>query len=81
MSLKLKLRTKYHLNIPQISFDLEKLQDQSIVEIFKAKVGDKFAAVNLVDCNIDTLAGNIAVLLSTVQEVLVITRSKTLGHK
>lgn len=79
MSLKLKLRTKYHLNIPQISFDLEKLQDQSIVEIFKAKVGDKFAAVNLVDCNIDTLAGNIAV--STVQEVLGITRSKTLGHK
>lgn len=48
----------YCSNIPKIHFVLEKLQDPKSAKIFKVEVGGKFA-LNLIDCDIDTLAGNI----------------------
>lgn len=45
------------------------LQTQTL-HVFKATVGGKFEAMNLIDCDVDTLAGNIKeVLLSVVHEV------------
>ncbi|XP_071491824.1 uncharacterized protein [Diadema antillarum] len=70
-TIKLKLISKYHKNSPRIRFDLKKLQDPEVVEIFKAQVGGKFAVLSVLDNDIDTLAGNIKeVLRTTADEVL-----------
>lgn len=36
-----------------IHSDLKMLQDPKVAEIFKAKVGGKFAALNLDNCDLD----------------------------
>ena len=70
-SLKLKLKTKRFQKSSRIRFDLEKLKDPKIAEVFQAQVGGKFAALSTVDSDVDTLAGNIKeVLLTTADEVL-----------
>ena len=70
-SVRLKLKTKRCPRSPRIRFDLEKLNDPNVATIFKAQVGGKFAALNLVDGDVDTLASNIKeVLTSTADEVL-----------
>ena len=43
-TIKLKLKTKCFTKSPRIRFDLEKLKDPKIAEVFQAKVGGKFAA-------------------------------------
>ncbi|XP_025111740.1 uncharacterized protein LOC112574727 [Pomacea canaliculata] len=49
----------------------EKLQDPNVPEVFKVVVEGKFVALNLVECHVNALAGNIKeVLMSTAQEVL-----------
>ncbi|PVD36463.1 hypothetical protein C0Q70_03447 [Pomacea canaliculata] len=51
-------------------FDLQRLQEASVAEIFMATAGGKFFALNLMECDVNTLSGNIKeVLLSTAQEV------------
>ena len=54
---------------PHIRFDLEKLKDQKIAEVFQAKVDGKFAALCIFDSDLDTLLTS-QVLLSTAEEVL-----------
>ena len=44
---------------PHIQFDLEKLKDLKIVEVFQAKVDGKFAALCILDSNIDTLVNRL----------------------
>lgn len=59
------------VNNPRIRFNLEKLQDLYVAEVLKATVGEKVDALNPVECDAGSLAGNIKeVLLSTTQGVL-----------
>ncbi|MGL4418375.1 MAG: reverse transcriptase domain-containing protein [Plesiomonas shigelloides] len=74
-SIKLKLTTsKPDCKSPRIRFDLQKLKDPAILEIFQAQVGGRFAALVTLDCDVDTLAG-------TVKEVLTSTAEKVLGKQ
>ena len=51
--------------------DLEKLKDPEIAEVFQAQAGGKFAALQVLDSDVDALANNIKeVLLTTADEVL-----------
>ena len=70
-TIKLKLTTKLFTKSSRIRFDLEKLKDPKITEMFPAKVGGKFAALCVLDSDVDTLANSIKDgLLSTAEEVL-----------
>ena len=70
-TLRMKLKVKRRPQNPRIRFDLEKLKDPQIAEMFKAQVGGKFAALNILDSEVDTLACDIKeVLLTTAEEVL-----------
>lgn len=67
------MKVKCHSNIPEF-LNLMIQQDPIITEVFKAIVGGKFAALNLVEYDV---TGNVKeVLLSTVQEVLGYRRKK-----
>jgi len=71
MTIKLKLKAQRTTKNPRIRFDLEKLKDPEIVEVFQAKIGGKFAALNFLDSDVDTMAADIKdVLLSSAAEVL-----------
>ena len=70
-TLKLKLKVKRRPQNPSIHLDLETLNDPEIAEVFKAKVGGKFAALNILDSEVDSLASDIKeVLLTTAEDVL-----------
>ena len=70
-TIKLKLTTKLFTKSSRIRFDLEKLKDPKITEMFPAKVGGKFAALCVLNSDVDTLANSIKDgLLSTAEEVL-----------
>ena len=70
-TLKLKLKAKRCPKNPRIRFDLEKLKDPKIADVFQAQVGGKFAALQILDKDVDTLANGIKdVLLTTAEEVL-----------
>ncbi|XP_076436542.1 uncharacterized protein LOC143276040 [Babylonia areolata] len=68
---KLKLKCKRCPRNPRIRFDLEKLKDPEIADVFQAQVGGKFAALNLMDIDVDTLANNIKEVLTTTAEQVV----------
>ena len=51
----LKLKTKRFTKSPRIRLDLEKLKDPKIAEVFQARVGGKFAALYVLDSDVDTL--------------------------
>ncbi|XP_076454867.1 uncharacterized protein LOC143289703 [Babylonia areolata] len=68
---KLKLKCKRCPRNPRIRFDLEKLKDPEIADVFQAQVGVKFAALNLMDIDVDTLANNIKEVLTTTAEQVV----------
>ena len=54
-----------------IRLDLEKLKNPNIAEVFPAKVGGKFAALSVLDSNVDSLANSLKEgLLSAAGEVL-----------
>ena len=68
---KLKLKDKHCPKNTHIGFDLEKLKDPKVAKVFQAQVGRKFAALNLIDIDVEMLTGNIKeVLLMTAEEVL-----------
>ena len=59
------------LKNPAFFFDLDKLKDPEVATVSQAQVGGKFTALNLIDSNVETLAGDIKeVLLTTAEEVL-----------
>ncbi|XP_076443965.1 uncharacterized protein LOC143282251 [Babylonia areolata] len=68
---KLKLKCKRCPRNPRIRFDLEKLKDPEIADVFQAQVGRKFAALNLMDIDVDTLSNNIKEVLTTTAEQVV----------
>ena len=70
-TIKLRLKCQRAQKSHRIRFDLEKLKDPEVEEIFQAQIGGKFAALASLDNDIDTLAGNIKeVLITTADEVL-----------
>ena len=55
----------------RIRFVKEKLTDPKTAEVFQAKVGGKFAALYILDSNVDTITNSLKEgLLSTAEEVL-----------
>jgi len=54
-----------------LRFDLEKLKHPTVREEFQAKIGGKFAALNLIDADIDELSNNMGeAMITSEQEVL-----------
>ena len=69
--IKLRLKTKRFTKSRRIRFDLEKLKDPKIAEMFQAKVGGKGAALCVLGSDVDTIANSLKEgLLSTAEEVL-----------
>ena len=62
----MKLKTKCFTKCPRIRF--EKLNDLKTTEVFQAKVGEKFAALCILDSDIDTLANSLKEGLFTTDE-------------
>ena len=56
---KLKLKTKRFTESPCIQFDLAKLNDPKMAEVFQANVGAKFTALCVLDSDVDTLANSL----------------------
>ncbi|GFR58747.1 hypothetical protein ElyMa_003486800 [Elysia marginata] len=56
---KLKLNSNRKAKSPQLHFDLEKLKDPKISETFRAQIGGKFAALTLIDNDLDTIANSL----------------------
>ncbi|GFR64464.1 craniofacial development protein 2-like [Elysia marginata] len=68
---KLMLNSKRKAKNPRLHFDLKKLRDPNISETFRAQIGGKFAALTLIDNDVDTMANSLKeVLASTAEEVL-----------
>ena len=68
---KLKLKAKHCPKNPHVCLNLEKLKGPEVAKVFQAQAGGRFAALNLIDSNVEMLAGNIKeVLLTTAEEVL-----------
>lgn len=77
MKFKLKLNARRQAKRTRIRFDLDKLKDPQIVEIFQATLGGKFAALNVLDKDVDELSNEIdTALLTSAEEVLGKQRSK-----
>ena len=69
-TIKLKLKRKCFTKSPRIRFDMEKLKDPKIAEVFQPKVGAKFATLRVIDSDVDTPANSLKpVLLSTAGEL------------
>ena len=55
----------------RICFEMEKPKDPKIVEVFQAKVGGQFAALCIIDSDVDTIGNSPKeMLLSTAEQVL-----------
>ncbi|XP_064625969.1 craniofacial development protein 2-like [Lineus longissimus] len=72
LTLKLKLRRQQEQKIPQIRYDIGKLQDPAVAASFEAQISGKFAALNLLQNDINTLTEEF-------KEVLHETAAKVLG--
>ena len=70
-TIKLKLKTERFTKSPSIRFDLEKVKDPKIAEVFQARVGGQLAALCVLDTDKDTLSNSLKEgLLSTAEEIL-----------
>ena len=77
-TIKIKLKKNNKSTNNRIKFDLEKLKDPSIVETFKAQFGGKFAALSLIDIDINELtSGFNEAIRSTATEALANRKKKT----
>jgi exonuclease III len=75
--LKLKLKSNRSNKSSRIRFNLDRLKDPKVAEIFQAQVGGKFAALTIVNQDVDNLANTLKeVLISTAEEVIGRKRSK-----
>ena len=52
---KLKLKKNFKAGQSRIKYDLEKLKDPEVLEIFQAQIGGKFAALSIIDRDINDL--------------------------
>ena len=71
MTMKLRLKKKPHTANPRIKFDLERLKDPDVADIFQARLGGRFAALSVLDTDLNTLATDLnEVVRVTAEEVL-----------
>lgn len=71
LTMKIRLKKKYQAAQPRIKFDLEKLKDPEIEEVFQAQLGGRFAALNLLDRDINDLTNSFnEAVRETAEEVL-----------
>mgnify|MGYP006273469667 CR=1 FL=1 len=77
LNMKMKLKKKYQAARTRIKFDLEKLRDPEVAEVFQAQLGGRFAALNILNNDINDLTNsfNEAVRV-TAEEVLGLERKK-----
>ena len=76
-TIRLKLKSKNKKKSPRIKFDLDKLKDPNILEVFQAKIGGKFAALNFIQEDIDSITGEFNTAIEeTAMEVLGKLRTK-----
>lgn len=69
--MKLKLRKQCHPTNPMIRFNLDKLKDPEVASVFQAQLGGRFAALNLLDKDINEITGGFKnAILDTAEEVL-----------
>jgi len=74
---KMKLKKNKQPANPRIKFDVEKLKDPDVEEIFQAKLGGRFAALTLLDNDINDLTNNFnEAVRETAEEVLGRQRNK-----
>jgi len=65
MTLQIKLKTKNQKRNPRLRFNMEKLKDPEVAEIFKAEIGGRFAALNFLQDDINNLTETFS---KTIQE-------------
>ena len=71
MTTKLKLKQNLRSHGSRHKFNLENLKDPEVADLFEATIDGKFAALNLLEENIDNLTANIhGALVDTASEVL-----------
>ena len=69
--MKVRLKKKFQAANPRIKFDLEKLKDPEVNEVFQAQLGGRFAALNLLDSDINDLTNSFnEAVRETAEEVL-----------
>ena len=69
--MKLKLKKNFKAGQSRIKYDLDKLRDPEVLDIFQAQVGGKFAALTIIDKDINDLSIELnEVLKETAEEVL-----------
>ena len=71
LTMKLKLKKNFKAGQSRIKYDLDKLKDQGVLDIFQAQVGGKFAALTILDKDIDDLTNDFnEVMKDAAEEVL-----------
>ena len=65
---QVELKTRRFTNSPRIRFDLEKLKDPKLANVFQVRVGGKFAALCVLDIEADTLANSLKEELLSIAE-------------
>ena len=58
-TLKLKLKKIHQQKSPRLQFDIDNLKDPEITTSFEARLGGKFAALNIFEEDINVLTDNI----------------------
>ena len=77
MTMKLKLNHDLRSHGSRLKFNLEKLKDREVADLFETTIGGKFAAINLLEEKKDNLTESIhAALVDTASEVLGKTKKK-----
>ena len=59
MTMKLKVKQTLRSHGSRLKFNLEKLKDPEVGDLFEATIGGTFATLNLLEENIDNLTENI----------------------
>ena len=71
LNMKLRLKKKPNTSNPRIKFNLERLRDPAIAEIFQAQLGGRFAALNVLDTDLNDLTTDFnEAVCETAEEVL-----------
>ena len=58
MSFRLRLKKIKMQGSTRIKFDLERLKDPQVADVFQAMIGGKFAPLNLLNAEVDTLVNS-----------------------
>ena len=69
--MKIKLKKNFKAKQSRVKYDVERLKDPEILDIFQARIGGRFAALSLLDKDINELTSNFnEVMKDAAEEVL-----------